>query len=152
MKLKPLFLVAELILVAILVNSEVYNQDIFGQQLPDGTAQASNNATIAPNEKIQVSIVSGATFLTDTAYYPNPVEVNVDQTVVWTNEDFSFHTVTSGDVSDTNSVRLFDSGLAGPGALSSTGKTYEYTFESPGEYPYYCILHPGMVGKVIVTE
>jgi plastocyanin len=152
MKLKPLFLVSELMLVAILVNSEVYNQDIFGQQLSDGTAQASNNATIAPNEKIQVSIVSGATFLTDTAYYPNPVEVNVDQTVVWTNEDFSFHTVTSGDVSDTNSVRLFDSGLAGPGALSSTGKTYEYTFESPGEYPYYCILHPGMVGKVIVTE
>ena len=152
MKLKPLFLVAELILVAILVNSEVYKQDIFGQQLPDGTAQASNNATIAPDEKIQVLIVSGATFLTDTAYYPNPIEVNVDQTVVWTNEDFSFHTVTSGDVSDTNSVRLFDSGLAGPGALSSTGKTYEYTFESPGEYPYYCILHPGMVGKVIVTE
>jgi plastocyanin len=152
MKLKPLFLVAELMLVATLVNSEVYNQDIFAQQLPDGTAQASHNATISPNEKIQVSIVSGATFLTDTAYYPNPLEVNVDQTVVWTNEDFSFHTVTSGDVSDTNSVRLFDSGLAGPGALSSTGKTYEYTFESPGEYPYYCILHPGMVGKVIVTE
>lgn len=152
MKLKPLFLVAELMLVATLVNMEVYNQNVFGQQILDGTAPTSNNVTIAPNEKIQVSIVSGATFLTDTAYYPNPVEVNVDQTVLWTNEDFSFHTVTSGDVSDTNSVRLFDSGLAGPGALSSTGKTYEYTFESPGEYPYYCILHPGMVGKVIVTE
>ena len=152
MKLKPLFLVAELMLVATLVNMEVYNENIFGQQILDGTAPTSNNVTIAPNEKIQVSIVSGATFLTDTAYYPNPVEVNVDQAVLWTNEDFSFHTVTSGDVSDTNSVRLFDSGLAGPGALSSTGKTYEYTFESPGEYPYYCILHPGMVGKVIVTE
>ena len=152
MKLKPLFLVAELMLVATLGNIEMYNQDIFSQQIPDGTTQASNNVTIAPNEKIQVSIVSGATFLTDTAYYPNPVEVNVDQTVVWTNEDFSFHTVTSGDVGDTNSLRLFDSGLAGPGALSSTGKTYEYTFEYPGEYPYYCILHPGMVGKVIVTE
>ena len=152
MKLKPLFVVAELMLVATLVNIEVHNQNIIGQQVPDDTAPPSNNVTISPNEKIQVSIVSGATFLTDTAYYPNPVEVNVDQTVVWTNEDFSFHTVTSGDVSDTNSVRLFDSGLAGPGALSSTGKTFEYTFKSAGEYPYYCILHPGMVGKVIVTE
>ncbi|WP_458743051.1 cupredoxin domain-containing protein [Candidatus Nitrosocosmicus sp. T] len=152
MKLKPLFLVAEMMLVATLVNIEVYNQNIIGQQVPDDTAPMSNNVTISPNEKIQVSIVSEATFLTDTAYYPNPVEVNVDQTVLWTNEDFSFHTVTSGDVSDTNSVRLFDSGLAGPGALSSTGKTYEYTFKSAGEYPYYCILHPGMVGKVIVTE
>jgi plastocyanin len=152
MKLKPLFLVAVLMLVATLVNIEVYNQNIIGQQVPDDIAPTSNNVTISPNGKIQVSIVSGATFLTDTAYYPNPVEVNVDQTVLWTNEDFSFHTVTSGDVSDTNSVRLFDSGLAGPGALSSTGKTFEYTFKSAGEYPYYCTLHPGMVGKVIVTE
>jgi plastocyanin len=152
MNLKPLFVVAELMLVATLVNIEVYNQNIIGQQVPDDTAPTSNNVTISPNEKIHVSIVSGATFLTDTAYYPNPVEVNVDQTVLWTNEDFSFHTVTSGDVSDTNSVRLFDSGLAGPGALSSSGKTFEYTFKSAGEYPYYCTLHPGMVGKVIVTE
>jgi plastocyanin len=152
MKLKPLLVVAELMLVATLVNIEVYNQNIIGQQVPDDIAPTSNNITISPNEKIQVSIVSGATFLTDTAYYPNPVEVNVDQTVLWTNEDFSFHTVTSGDVSDTNSVRLFDSGLAGPEALSSAGKTYEYTFKSAGEYPYYCILHPAMVGKVIVTE
>jgi plastocyanin len=152
MKLKPLFLVAELMLVAILVNIEMYNQNIIGQQVPNGTAPTSNNVTISPNEKIQVSIVSGATFLTDTAYFPNPVEVNVDQTVLWTNEDFSFHTVTSGDVSDTNTVRLFDSGLAGPGALSSTGKTFEHTFKFAGEYPYYCILHPAMVGKVIVTE
>ena len=65
----------------------------------------SKNATIPTTEQIQVSIVSGATFLTDTAYYPNPVEVNVDQAVLWTNEDFSFHTVTSGNVSDTKSVR-----------------------------------------------
>ena len=152
MKLKPLFIVAELILVAILVNNEVYNQNIFGQSIPDGIAPMSNNVTISPNEKIPVSVVPGATFLTDTAYYPNPVQVKVGQTILWTNEDFSFHTVTSGDVGDTNSVRIFDSGLAGPGALASTGKTYEFKFESAGEYPYYCILHPEMVGKVIVTE
>jgi plastocyanin len=152
MNLKPLFVVAELMLVATLVNIEVYNQNIIAQQIADGIAPISNNIEITSNEKIQVSIVPEATFLTDTAYHPNPVEVNVGQTVLWTNEDFSFHTVTSGDVSDTISVRLFDSGLAGPGALSSTGKTYEYTFKSAGEYPYYCILHPGMVGKVIVTE
>jgi plastocyanin len=54
-------------------------------------------------------------------------------------------------VGDINTARVFDSGLAGPTALSSTGKTYEFTFESAGEYPYYCILHPGMVGKVFVN-
>lgn len=152
MKLKPIFFVTGLMLVAILVNIEVYNQYVIGQQIADGIAPTSNNIKLSPDEKIQVSVVPGATFLTDTAYYPNPVEAKVNQTVIWTNEDFSFHTVTSGDVGDTNSVRLFDSGLAGPEALASTGKTYEFTFGSAGEYPYYCILHPGMVGTVIVTE
>ena len=152
MKLYPLFLAVELILVATLVNIDVYNQNIIAQQIADGITPMSNNVKITSNEKIQVSIVPGATFLTDTAYHPNPVEVNVGQTVLWTNKDFSFHTVTSGDVGDTNSVRIFDSGLAGPAALASTGKTYEFTFQSAGEYPYYCILHPGMVGKVIVTK
>lgn len=152
MKLYPLFLVAELILVATLVNIEVYNQNIIAQQIADGIAPMSNNIKITSNEKIQVSIVPEATFLTDTAYHPNPVEVNVGQTVLWTNEDFSFHTVTSGNVGDKNSVRIFDSGLADPAAMASTGKTYEFTFQFAGEYPYYCILHPGMVGKVIVTK
>ena len=58
-------------------------------------------------DKIQVSIVPGATFLTDNAYNPNPIEVNVGQTVLWTNDDFSFHTVTSGEVGDTNPESYF---------------------------------------------
>ena len=63
---------------------------------------------------------------------------------------FHFILLLQGEVGDTNSDRIFDSELAGPTALASTGKTYEYTFEVAGEYPYFCILHPGMVGKVIV--
>ena len=151
MKINPLFLVTMLILVATLVTIEVYIQSVTAQNSRDMGAPNPANVTIPGTEKIQVSIVPGATFLTDTAYNPNPIEVNVGQTILWTNDDFSFHTVTSGVVGDTNSVRIFDSGLAGLTALASTGKTYEYAFESAGEYSYYCILHPGMVGKVIVT-
>ncbi|TVP41106.1 cupredoxin domain-containing protein [Candidatus Nitrosocosmicus arcticus] len=151
MKINPFFLVTMLILVATLVTMEVYIQNVNAQNSSDLDTPVPADVTIPGIEKIQVSIVPGATFLTDTAYDPNPIEVNVGQTILWTNDDFSFHTVTSGVVGDTNSVRIFDSGLAGPTALASTGKTYEYTFESAGEYPYYCILHPGMVGKVIVT-
>jgi len=150
MKINPLFLVTILTLVATVVTIEGYIQNVNAQNSSDVNAPIPSNVTIPATEKIQVSIVPGATFLTDTAYHPNPIEVNVGQTILWTNDDFSFHTVTSGEVGDTNSVRIFDSGLAGPAALASTGKTYEYTFESAGEYPYYCILHPGMVGKVIV--
>ena len=34
-----------------------------------------------------VSIVPGSSSLTDTAYQPNPVQVNVGDTVTWTNDD-----------------------------------------------------------------
>jgi plastocyanin len=151
MKINPIFLVTGLTVIAALITIEMYFYQVNAQKIGDVIAPIPRNATIPTLDKIQVSIVSGATFLTDTAYNPNPIEVNVGQTVLWTNDDFSFHTVTSGKAGDTNSGSVFDSGLAGPTALASTGKTYEYTFESAGEYPYYCILHPGMVGKVIVN-
>ncbi len=54
------------------------------------------------------------------------------------------HTVTADDGS-------FDSGTL------NGGQSFSYTFEQPGEYPYYCALHGapggvGMAGTVTVTE
>jgi plastocyanin len=109
------------------------------------------NSVFAQGDKVQASIVYGASSLTDTAYSPNPIEASINQTVVWTNDDFTFHTVTSGSAGAVDAGKAFDSGLASPTALSSQGKTFEHTFDTPGEYPYFCILHPAMVGTVIVT-
>lgn len=146
-----LFLLTGLTLVAASVIIEINIHQVNAQKVGDVIAPMPRNVTTPPSDKIQVSIVEGATFLTDTAYNPNPIEVNVGQTILWTNDDFSFHTVTSGTAGDPDYGSIFDSGLAGPTAMASTGKTYEYKFEFAGEYPYYCILHPGMVGKVIVN-
>lgn len=107
--------------------------------------------TFAQGDNIQVSIVPGVSTLTDTAYNPNPVEITIGQTVVWTNDDAAFHTVTSGEVGAADVGKEFDSGLTGPTALTSKGKTFEHTFEVVGEYPYFCTLHPGMVGTVVVS-
>ena len=96
MKINPLFLVTGLTLVAALVPNEIYIQHLSAQKVGDVIAPMPRNDTIPTTDKTQVSIVPGATFLTDTAYNPNPIEVNVGQTVLWTNDDFSFHTVTSG--------------------------------------------------------
>jgi plastocyanin len=111
----------------------------------------STNATSVSTDKVQVSIVPDSSFLTDDAYSPNPIEVTVGQTVVWTNDDPVFHTVTSGSVGAPDAGEVFDSGLAGPTALTSEGKTFEHTFDTAGEYPYFCILHPNMVGTVMVN-
>ena len=114
------------------------------------SGNTTTNATSTSADKVQVSIVAGASTLTDNAYSPNPVVVKIGQNVVWTNDDTAFHTVTSGLIGKPDAGKEFDSGLAGPNALISKGKTFKHTFDTAGEYQYYCTLHPAMVGTVIV--
>lgn len=111
---------------------------------------SADNSVFAQGDKVQATIVPGASTLTDTAYSPNPIEVTVGQTVVWTNDDSAFHTVTSGSAGAPDVGKEFDSGLAGPTALTTKGKTFEHTFSTAGEFPYFCTLHPAMVGTVVV--
>ena len=84
-----------------------------------------------------VGMPLGASFLTLTAYVPNPITVSVGSTLKWTNNDNVAHTVTSQN-------NLWGSGDMEPGA------TYSYTFQATGTFPYYCVYHPGMVGTVTV--
>ncbi|HZA69644.1 MAG TPA: hypothetical protein VE548_08075 [Nitrososphaeraceae archaeon] len=51
---------------------------------------------------IQISIVSDAARLTDTAYQPNPINIKVGDTLEWTNDDTSPHTVTEKNGSTSN--------------------------------------------------
>jgi plastocyanin len=97
---------------------------------------------------IEVSITSGSSSKTDNAFDPNPVQASVGDTVVWTNDDTTPHTVTSG--SNAQSDGKFDSS-PNLNPLLAPGETFEHTFEEEGEYPYYCQLHPNMVGTVSVS-
>lgn len=73
------------------------------------------------------------------SYSPNLIEVNEGQTITWVNDDSVIHTATSVD-------GIFDSDIL------QRGQTFSYTFDTVGEYPYYCDLHPNMVGTVRVTS
>lgn len=96
-----------------------------------------------------VSIVPGASTLASKAFSPNPVNVKVQNSVTWTNKDNVAHTITSGTgPSDPNKGKEFDSGLS---SLLTPGKTFTHTFKTSGEIPYFCQIHPTMVGKVIVS-
>ena len=112
---------------------------------------SANNDVFAQSDKVQATIVPGASTLTDTAYSPNPIQAKVGQEVKWTNEDSAFHTVTSGTAGGADVGKAFDSGLQGPSALTAKGKTFEHKFDAAGEFPYHCTLHPAMVGKVVVS-
>jgi plastocyanin len=83
------------------------------------------------------------------AFSPNPINVKVGGTVTWTNHDTQAHTVVSGTGStDPNKGKVFDSGLT---TLIQPGKTFSHTFTAAGTIPYFCEIHPNMVGKIIVT-
>src|ERR671915_21192 len=90
-----------------------------------------------------VSIVPGSSSLTTDAYQPNPIQVSVGSTVTWTNDDAQPHTATSGQNATPDGT--FDSGIMAPQG------TFEHTFTEAGEFPYFCLLHPNMVGTVSVS-
>jgi plastocyanin len=117
--------------------------------MSNSTSSAGNSTSSA--EGTSVSIVPNASTLADKAFSPNPVSIKVGDTITWTNKDTIFHTVTSGTgPSDPAKGKEFDSGLSGPSALTTQGKTFSHKFTTAGEFPYFCELHPTMVGKVSV--
>lgn len=79
-------------------------------------------------------------------YNPSEIVIMSGDTVTWTNLDSTPHTVTSGDGSNITPDGIFDS------RIITKEKTYSFTFDRVGNYPYYCILHPNMVGMVKVLN
>jgi len=92
---------------------------------------------------VDVDITPNASVKVDDAFSPNPLDISVGDTVVWTNKDTTPHTVTSGNASS-GADGQFDSLILAPQA------TFSFTFNQTGSFPYYCMLHPNMVGTVIV--
>jgi len=81
---------------------------------------------------------------TNTCFIPSSVTINVGDTISWSNDDTAAHTVTSGHPAagpDGN----FDS------SLLMVGKAFDVTFDNSGNYVYFCMVHPWMVGEVQVN-
>jgi plastocyanin len=70
-------------------------------------------------------------------FTPPALVVAPGTTVTWTNADDSPHTVREKD-------GKFKS------AALDTDDTFSQTFVAPGEYEYFCSIHPRMVGKIVV--
>ncbi|MDQ3888804.1 MAG: plastocyanin/azurin family copper-binding protein [Thermoproteota archaeon] len=135
---------------SIAINTPNYASAQGGGNATNATMIGAGNATNATdtgasggNTTNSVSIVPGSSTLTNNAFQPNPVQVSVGSTVTWTNNDAQPHTATSGQNATPDG--RFDSGIMAPAA------TFEHTFTEAGEYPYFCLLHPNMVGTVSVS-
>jgi len=114
-------------------------------------AFASVSVSAQQSGGTQVSIVEGASTMTDKAFNPNPVNVKAGDTITWTNKDSQIHTVVSGTgSSDPDAGKAFDSS-PGLKTLLAPNQTFSHKFDTAGEFPYFCQLHPTMVGKVVVS-
>ncbi len=85
------------------------------------------------------------------SFDPKELTIGKGTEVTWINQDSQGHTVTSGNPTDTDSGSLFDS-MKDLSGLIKPGTKWEYTFDTVGEFPYFCQIHPWMTGKVIVME
>ena len=102
---------------------------------PSGTTAGTTAATSATTSAGGggANAVSIANF----AFSPASITVKVGDSVTWTNNDSTTHTVTADDNS-------FSSGDLAPGA------TFSFTFSKAGTFAYHCSIHPSMTGTVVV--
>jgi plastocyanin len=73
------------------------------------------------------------------SFGPATLTVPVGTSVTWTNRDDIPHTVVSTDDPKAFKSKVLD-----------TDEKFSFTFSKAGTYPYFCSIHPKMIGKVIV--
>ena len=78
-------------------------------------------------------------------YIPSTATVAVGGKVIFANPDSAAHTFSAGSIADGLS------GEFGTGLLLA-GNSFEYSSDTVGEIPYFCMVHPWMEGVIIVVD
>jgi plastocyanin len=130
--------IASLVVAAILVSS-LFGIASVGVSIHYALAQGSTT-------EATVSIAKGSQSADNPEFYvPAETTVKAGETVTWKNDDTAIHTATSGN--DATPDGKFDTSLVSPGQSS---KPIAMPNE-PGEYPFFCTLHPWMIGTITVS-
>jgi plastocyanin len=104
-----------------------------GSSAAPGAASAA-----APSTAGSAGAAAAAVAIKDFAFSPGTIQAKVGQSITWTNQDSTAHTVTLDDKS-------VDSGNIGANA------TYSHAFTQAGSFSYHCAIHPQMKGTVTVS-
>jgi plastocyanin len=107
-------------------------------------ASASSASKLAETSTTSKAAASGSSTdsaaevkIDNFAFTPGIITVKAGTQLTWINHDDIPHTVDSTD------------GKFKSAALDTDDK-FQFRFTEPGEYPYYCRMHPKMTGKIIV--
>ena len=112
---------------------------------------ATTPAAFADHSEVTITPApgSGATGCEETeegCFIPKEATVDVGGKVIFSNTDTAAHTFTSGAATDETPGEVFNSSLV------MAGSSYEWTPTTAGEVPYFCMVHPWMIGSIVVQE
>jgi len=85
-------------------------------------------------------------------YQPETLDIPAGTKVTWTNADAILHTVTSGTSTKKDDFGTYELKRTDTfdGTMDDQGKSFTFTFTTPGEYAYFCSRHNNMTGRVVV--
>ena len=94
-----------------------------------------------------LNILEGASVQGNPAYDPDPLTVTAGDAIEVSNKDNVPHTATSGSgPEDPKSGSEFDTSIIDAGATAQI----DTTNLAAGEHPFYCSVHPYMLGTMTV--
>jgi cytochrome c oxidase subunit 2 len=112
-----------------------------------GSNTTTPTATTTAAAAATLTIPNGASVQGNPAYDPSQLTVKVGDTIAVENKDIAPHTVTNGkDATDPTMGKLFDTSIINAG---DSGEIVAADLD-PGEYPYFCSVHPYMTGTLTV--
>ncbi|MGH2355330.1 MAG: cupredoxin domain-containing protein [Candidatus Limnocylindria bacterium] len=92
----------------------------------------------------------------DLRFNPEALTIRVGNTVTWRNSTPIVHTATvdPAKAQDPANAVLPDGAQPWDSGNIEPGSEWSYTFETPGDYTYFCIPHElaGMVAQLTVSE
>jgi plastocyanin len=101
--------------------------------------EIASGAEAVETQAVTANAEAGAVKIGNFTFSPATLAVAPGTTVTWTNEDDIPHTIVAKN-------KVFRS------KTLDTDDKFTFTFAAPGEYDYFCSLHPHMVGKIVVKS
>ncbi len=142
---KALVLILALAFVAVALQGIDAQAQQFTVEIPIGAQNQTCNPSYQPTG-------DWTKMLSDKCYNPSTIKVPAGSTVTWVNKDSASHTVTyAKNPLDASTWDLDGKVLFGM-KLIMPNQSVSWEFKDQGEYPYFCAVHPWMIGRVIVES
>lgn len=118
-----------------------YNEQLKGGNKPP----ASQFTDLSGKTAVTVPIINTPGGVANWGFSPQYIIVSAGTTVTWNNVSDQIHTVVTRPDASPAPPATFKSAV-----LPAATGTFQFTFATPGDYPYYCSIHPAMVAWVEV--